>query len=302
MLSFIICTYNREEYISQTLCCLAENHSCTDDYEIILVDNNSTDSTASLCKKFEVEHPNVRYSYFLETQQGLSYARNRGVKEANGDILVFLDDDAFVQENYVSNLINHLKTNSEIKAFGGKITPFYESGVEPKWMSKWSYSWVSAIDYSDTVTCFGENAYPIGANMGIRKDLISQFDGFNTELGRTGKNMMAGEEKDMWSKVRAKGIDIYYLPDVAVKHCIPERRTTTDYIIRFAQGVGMSERVRTKNIGTFSYIKRLFSECVKWAGTIVLWTQFLLKGQREKGDVLVLFRKEVTKGLIKRTI
>lgn len=297
MLSFIICTYNREEYIYQTLCCLANNHNNIDDYEIILIDNNSTDSTGDLCKQFELEYPHVKYSYFVEKQQGLSFARNRGVREANGDMLVFLDDDAFVQENYIINLIKHLKENSEIQAFGGKITPLYESGIEPKWMSKWSYSWVSAIDYSEKICRFKDNAYPIGANMGIRKNLISQFDGFNTDLGRTGKNMMAGEEKDLWLKVKAKGIDIFYLPDVMVKHCIPERRTTSDYIVRFAKGVGMSERVRTLSISRFSFFKRLFLEMVKWAGSVVLWIKFLLKGEKEKGDVLLLFRKEVTKGL-----
>ena len=108
---------------------------------------------------------------------------------------------------------------------------------------------------------------------------------------------MAGEEKDLWLKVKAKGIDIFYLPDVMVKHCIPERRTTSDYIVRFAKGVGMSERVRTLSISRLAYFKRLFLEMVKWAGSFVLWIKFLLKGEKEKGDVLLLFRKEVTKGL-----
>lgn len=296
MISFIICTYNREEYIYRTLCYLAEQYDSH--FEIILVDNRSTDSTAQLCQQFAAEHPNVPYHYFLEEQQGLSFARNRGIQEAQGDMLVFLDDDAFVQQDYVKNLQAYLTDYPDLQAFGGKIDPMYESGKEPEWMSKWAYTWVSAIDYAPQMCPFRDNAYPIGANMGIRKELALRCGGFNTELGRTGKNLMAGEEKDLWTKVRALGHVIYYLPEVAVRHCIPEKRTTRDYIIRMAEGVGMSERVRTLGQSKQKYLLRICTEGIKWGGTIVLWCRYMLEGTPAKANALVLFRKHVTHGLL----
>ena len=72
---------------------------------------------------------------FTETQQGLSFARNRGIQEAQGEILLFLDDDAFMQKNYLHRLVLYLKNHPDAAAFGGKITPFYENGQIPEWMS-----------------------------------------------------------------------------------------------------------------------------------------------------------------------
>jgi hypothetical protein len=122
--------------------------------------------------------------------------------------------------------------------------------------------------------------------------------GFNTQLGRSGKNTMAGEEKDFFNRIRERGGRILYLPDVRVQHCIPPSRTTLDFIARLGDGVGASERYRTKNIGQCAYFKRLAGEAVKWAATLLLWARYAIVGQRIKGSVLVKFRWHVTKKLI----
>ena len=298
MLSFIICTYNREKYIYECLSRLASN-SAKEGWEIVLVNNNSTDNTAAECERFVEDYKPTNYRYVVETKQGLSFARNRGIAEAKGDWLVFLDDDAMVGEDYIANLQAHLKQHPEAGAFGGQIEPFFEDG-EPEWCSKWSMGFVSAIDRGDKVHVFPDNKFPIGANMGIKREVIEKVGMFNTELGRTGNNLLAGEEKDLFNRIREAGYEILYLPNIGVKHCIPGRRTTREFVERLAYGVGVSERIRTRNIGTRAYAERLFKEMIKWAGTIVLWCQYLLKGQKGKGDILVLFRYHVTKGIIGR--
>lgn len=295
MISFIICTYNRDKYIYECLSRLAKNTEQTG-WEIVLINNNSTDNTAAECKRFESDYPNVNYRYFLEKQQGLSFARNRGIAEAKGEWLVFLDDDAMVDTDYIANLRNHLKSHPEVSAFGGKIEPFFEDG-EPEWYSKWSMGFVSAIDRGDSVHEFPENKFPIGANMGIKRDIFEKVGDFNTELGRTGNNLLAGEEKDLFNRIRKAGGSIYYFPNIDIKHCIPGRRTTNEFVARLAYGVGVSERLRTQHIGTWSYIKRLVLESVKWIGTITLWCIYTLQGHRPKGDILVVFRRNVTRGL-----
>lgn len=135
--------------------------------------------------------------------------------------------------------------------------------------------------------------------MGIKREVIEKVGVFNTELGRTGNNLLAGEEKDLFNRIRKAGGRILYFPNIGVKHCIPGRRTTKEFVARLAYGVGVSERLRTRHIGTGAYCKRLFMEFVKWAGTIVLWCQYTIQRNRPKGDILVLFRCNVTKGLIK---
>ena len=295
IISFIICTYNRDKYIYECFSRLASN-TVKKGWEIVLVNNNSTDHTSAECARFANDFPNARYHYFVETQQGLSFARNRGIEEAKGDWFVFLDDDAMVAPDYITNLQKHLSAHPEAAAFGGQIEPFFEDG-EPDWYSRWSMGFVSAIDRGSQTHVFPDNKFPIGANMGIQREIIDRVGVFNTELGRTGNNLLAGEEKDLFNRIRKAEGKVLYFPNIGVKHCIPGRRTTREFVERLANGVGVSERIRTKKMGSCAYAKRLFMEMIKWGGTIVLWCQYTIQGHRPKGDILVLFRYHVTKGL-----
>jgi len=180
----------------------------------------------------------------------------------------------------------------------GKILPKFESGIPPKWLSKWTYSWVSAIDLGKNTHEFKGDKYPIGANMGIKKNVLNKVGHFNNKLGRSKNNLMAGEEKDIFNRIKNLGEKILYFPNIEVQHVIPLQRTTDDYIIRMGQGVGMSEKVRTLGISKTNYFKRLFAEFIKWMASVVLFIGFCLKFQPAKGTKLLVFRWNVTKGLL----
>ncbi len=297
-ISFIICTYNRDKYIYRCLRQLAANPN-QDDWETVLVDNNSTDNTASECRRFVSDYAPSHYHYIVETQQGLSFARNRGITEAKGEWLVFLDDDSMVGPDYVPNLLILLRENPAAGAFGGKITPFFE-GQTPPWMSRWATGFVSGIDMGSNVRIFPKGKFPIGANMGISRRTIEQAGVFNTALGRNKENLSGGEEKDIFLRIQALGIPIYYFPNIGVQHCIPAHRTTTDFIQRLGYGVGTSERLRTLCIGRGAYARRLFMEFIKWGATLLLWCFYLLTGTPAKGKILLLFRSQVSKGLLSK--
>lgn len=297
MISVIICTYNRDKFLYRALQHVAENNFPTTSYEIILVNNNSTDRTEEECQRFSHDYPKVQFHYYLETLQGLSYARNRGIKESHGDLLVFLDDDSFIQKDYLEHLQLQMERHPEAMAFGGKITPLFESGKAPKWMCKWNYSWLSAIDKGESVIPFEGKSYPIGANMGFRKACLDRIGDFNTELGRSKKNLMAGEEKDLFNRMKEQQLPILYFPDIAVEHVIPEKRTTKEYIIKMAYGIGMSERLRCLKEGKSALLKRHLSEGFKWGATLMLWVLYTLQLRPYVGNMLVLFRWYVTKGL-----
>lgn len=297
-ISVIVCTYNRDKYIYSTLQHIADNNFPIDEYEIILIDNNCTDQTEAECKRFQANFPDLNFRYYIETRQGLSFARNKGIQEARGNILVFLDDDAFMQRNYLLNLFGHMNTYPDTAAFGGKIVPYYETERVPEWMSKWTYSWVSAIDKGKQTCLFKGNSYPIGANMGFRKNIFLQIGNFNTELGRNKGNLMGGEEKDIFNRLKAQKQNIYYFPDIEVQHVIPEQRTTPTYIKKMAWGIGKSEQIRTLKISRIAYVKRLFSEIVKWMASLLLWISYLCKLAPQKGYILLYFRWYVTKGLL----
>lgn len=280
---------------------LAQNDLSPHLYEIILINNNSTDQTEEKCKAFQKDYPQVAFRYFIETNQGLSYARNRGIVEAIGGVLVFLDDDSFVNQEYLANLVQYLNKYPDMIAFGGEITPLFETGITPAWLSKWSYSWVSAINLGNEVSLFAGGKYPIGANMGFKKEYFVNNGFFNTSLGRSKKNMMAGEEKDIFDRRNQTIEKIYYLPNLKVQHVIPENRTTKAYIRRLGEGIGMSEKLRTLNISKLCYVKRIFSEMVRWMASFVLFFSFAIIFQPQKGTVLLIFRWSVTQGLFSKT-
>lgn len=202
-----------------------------------------------------------------------------------------------VQADYIENLGNFLVSHPNAGAFGGAIEPFFEE-ESPVWLSKWSMGFVSAINLGNEVKLFPKDKYPIGANMGIARNVINQIGDFNTSLGRTKNLLLGGEEKDIFMRIHAEGYPIYYFPLIEVKHCIPPRRTTDEYIRNLGYGVGVSERMRTCSISRLVYIKRLVAECIKWGGTIVLWFLYAISFQLPKGNVLVRFRYNVSKGLI----
>lgn len=300
MISLIVCTYNRRQYIYSALQHIAANRYDASKYEIVLVNNNSTDDTEVECKRFVADYSDVPFYYFIETKQGLSHARNRGIHESKGDVLVFLDDDSLVDPDYLPRLEQYMVQYPDMMAFGGRITPLFESGVAPVWLSPWTYSWVSAIDMGKQVRLFEGGKFPIGANMGIRRECIDKIGLFNTSLGRTEKNLMGGEEKDLFNRVKAQGMPIYYFPYIHVHHVIPPQRTTDEFIERMADGIGVSERVRTCQISKLAYFKRLIMEVIKWGGTFVLFFRYMFEGKPKRGSILLLFRSHVTRGLLGR--
>lgn len=296
-ISVIVCTYNRDRFIYETLARIAKNTYPADKYEIILINNNSTDQTAKECQRFHQDYPDVNFRYFIESAQGLSYARNRGIKESKGEILVFLDDDSFIHHTYLQRLANYLKQYPTADAFGGKIKPLFESDTTPRWLGKWTYSWVSAIDKGEKVCLFKGKSYPIGANMGIKRSALP--DGlFNTALGRNKGNLMGGEEKDLFNRLKAAHKNIFYFPGIEVMHVIPEKRTTREYIKNLALGVGKSEQLRTMKISRTAYAKALIMEMIKWAASIVLCISYTLIGMPQKGEILLYFRRYVSQGLL----
>ncbi len=295
MISVIICTYNRERYIGRVLSALSEEEF--HDFEVIVVDNNSTDGTLQTVRDFAAEHPTFPVKILSEPRQGLSYARNTGIEASHGDLLAFLDDDAIPHHGYLANLARGMQTHSEAIGFGGRITPIFEDCSAPKWLCRWTMGWVSGLDKGEADCLFRSREFPIGANMGLRHEAFEKVGTFDTGLGRCGGNLSGGEEKDLFYRVQAQGGKIIYLPDVKVDHVIPQRRTTRKYVIEFAKGVGRSEKRRSLGEGT--YPRRLLSELVKWAGTLVLFLGYLAAMRPTCAATLVLFRWHVSRELLR---
>lgn len=294
--SVIICTYNRVTYLPRTLEALANQSVPFQDFEILLIDNNSSDHTPEACTGFREKHPELNFRYLTEPLQGLSYARNRGINEAQSDILVFIDDDAFATPDYLYNLIRFFESTPEAAAAGGRIYPLFES-ERPDWLPEILMSLMSVIDLGDRV-CLFKKKFPIGANMAFRKKTIQTYGNFNVRLGRRGDNLEGAEEKDLFLKIMAAGEKVYYIPDAIVRHVIPDKRLSFDHFRRQAIGIGYSERVRSQEISSSSYFKSLFRECLKWGVSWIMCIGYWLTLRFRKGWSLIIFRWYVSKGLL----
>lgn len=298
-LSVIICTYNRDKYIYNVLKSIAENDFPKDRYEIVLVNNNCTDQTESECSRFLQDFSDVDLKIFKEAHQGLSYARNRGISEAEGDVLVYVDDDAVVNSGYLKTYADFFDTHPEVDAAGGRIVPRYETS-EPDWFSKYTRQLITAqLDFGKKECRFPKGKFPGGGNAAYRKTVFDRVGFFNVELGRKGTGLIGAEEKDLFDKMTDQGIQFFYLPDAVLYHIIPDSKLTKDYFERWTYAIGKSEYLRTRS-SRKKYVKRIFRETVKWGGTLVLWLRFLVSLQPNKGNKLIRFRYNVTRGLLGR--
>lgn len=298
MLSVIICTYNRQKYIYNCLHSIANNTLETKQYEIVLINNNSTDNTEAECNRFCTDYPQVRFNYFVETNQGLSYARNRGIAEAKGEVLVYVDDDAVVSKDYLLTVARFFAATPDAMATGGAIYPVYET-EEPEWMSVYTKALITAYkDEGSKIVRLRGSKFPSGGNAAYRREVFDRVGLFDTELGRKGTSLISGEEKAIFDKMKKLDMPIYYLPDMILYHIIPPSKLTKEYFDNLTLSIGKSEKLRTLSVSRAAYAKRIVEEIVKWVASILLCLGFCLQLSPGKGIKLLQFRFNVSKGLI----
>ena len=297
-LSIIICSYNRASYISGALDSLYHQSAGLDNFEAIIVDNNSTDNTAEVFKQWRSSHANGSFTYLTESKQGASFARNTGAEGAKGQWLCFMDDDAIANSNYVENIIKHIKTKPEAIGFGGRIIPKYIPSA-PEWMSYYVSSLVGNFDYAPTACAFENGKYPLESNMIVKKDIYDSIGGFNTQLpGVVGTLRIGGEGKELFYKILALGHTIYYDPAICVHHVVEVKKLTPEYMYRVASGIGRGEKTRTLSISKGSYFKKIIEYLFKLGAAFVIGFKYLLQCKPAKTWPVIQFRIDALKGLL----
>lgn len=298
ILSIVICSYNRASYISGALDSLYHQSAGLDNFEAIIVDNNSTDNTAEVFKQWRSSHANGSFTYLTESKQGASFARNTGAEGAKGQWLCFMDDDAIANSNYVENIIKHIKTKPEAIGFGGRIIPKYIPSA-PEWMSYYVSSLVGNFDYAPTACAFENGKYPLESNMIVKKDIYDSIGGFNTQLpGVVGTLRIGGEGKELFYKLLALGHTIYYDPAICVEHVVEVKKLTPEYMYRVASGIGRGEKTRTLSISKGSYFKKIIEYLFKLGAAFVIGFKYLLQCKPAKTWPVIQFRIDALKGLL----
>lgn len=295
--SIIICTYNREQFLPGLFDSIVAQTMPRELFETVLINNSSTDNTERLCRAFIEANPELRISYFVEERLGLSYARNRGIGESRGEYLTFADDDAIMAEDFCTQICRYLDNNEDVGEVGGPAALRFLCEI-PRWHNRYLASLFGYFEPSKSeYKMKGRTGdYPRGLNMSFRRTAFERCGDFDITLGRIGKGLLGGEEKDIAFRVMDSGFRVGYSPKIKVEHLVPAERTTTEFIRRQALGTGFSERLRSRGEGT--YPKRLLAEAFKWAATLVLWVLYMLSGRAAAANMLVRFRFWVSRGLL----
>lgn len=296
--SFITCTYNRAENLRKTLESLCEQTLSPNNYEIIVIDNNSSDNTAEVCADIKEKHFEKQIYYFKEINQGLSFALNRGIKEAKGDFIIYVDDDETIGPKHLKRLHEYLNEYKDAVLIGTQVIPIYE-GKEPKWMSHFTQRLIGGyFNAGHSVKKLEKSNYPGTGHTIIKRELYSKYGFYNTDLGRTGTSLLGAEDKDMIFRLVNNNVECYYFPDIPIYHHIPAYKLTDAFFDKLTLSIGKSERIRTQAISMQAYRRRVFDEFVKWVASIVLCIFYMIILKPSKGIRLLRFRKNVTRGLL----
>ncbi|MEL7034317.1 MAG: glycosyltransferase family 2 protein [Cyanobacteria bacterium J06592_8] len=245
-ISAIICTHNRDNYLGAAIDSLLQQDF--EDYEVIVVDNASSDSTREVTEA-RLPHPKLTYVY--EGVTGLSVARNRGAKEAKSPILAYLDDDAVATPQWLGVLYQAYQENEKLAIAGGKVTLIWPEGIEPpSWLSDTLAGNLGAYDLGgEIVTITNPGLTPRGLNYSLRRSFLDQIGGFDPNLGRVGKNLLSNEELQMTELALEKGWQVAYLPEALVAHNVAPERVKRGWFMERGWWQGISECYREQLAG-----------------------------------------------------
>src|SRR5580704_7035225 len=239
-ITVILCTHNRARTLATALESIAsQTIPQSIGWEVLVVDNNSSDETLQVVQDHQKRHPE-RFRYFFEQQQGISHARNRGIREARGEILAFMDDDEAAVPDWLQNLTANLH-NGEWSGAGGRILPQWNCD-RPRWLSDRSAFTLAPLAVFDLGTKGGPlTESPFGANMAFRKEVFNACGGFRTDLGRVGKGMLSGEDSELGRRVIAAGRRLRYEPSAVTYHPVEEFRVHRKYFLQWWFNKGRSD-------------------------------------------------------------
>ncbi len=247
MISVIIPTRNRDSMLRETLISVLFQDLDPKLYEVIVVDNGSTDKTKDVVGQLENLVPNLKYIF--EESLGLHYGRHAGIKSSKADIIVFIDDDVIVKEDWLSS-INEAFSDLDVMMVGGSNLPFYQT-TPPKWLvDMWNmsdngeYKSIPSLSVSE----LGNEKKIIspylvwGCNFAIRKSVLAQTEGFHPDGMPADLMHFRGDGETYVSKfVEDNGLKCVFTPGASLYHKVTASRMTKDYFYKRSFNQGLSD-------------------------------------------------------------
>ena len=302
-ITVILCTYQRCNSLKKALQSVAGSVlPSAVEWEVLVVDNNSTDGTPQVVEEFSRRYPG-RFRYLFEPKPGKSFALNSGIREAHGDVLAFMDDDVTVEPTWLQKLTAVLESD-DWAGIGGRILP-EQDFTPPRWLSlSGPHDAAPLALWERGLTAMSLFEPPFGTNMAFKRRVFEQYGGFRTDLGPRpdSKDPQKSEDSEFSRRLLAGGERLYYEPAAVVYHPVLEERVCKQYFLRWWFDKSRAEvRVAGIRPGTKWFFQGvplyMYRRFVFWVAMwMVAWkpaTRFSnkLKVWRKAGEIVEAYRQ-----------
>lgn len=281
----VISTYNRSQILGRALESILGQQNEGVRYEVIVVDNNSTDATREVVESYLARgQPNL--SYLFEPEQGVSYTRNTGIASARAPIIAFADDDVRVAKDWIANIKRAFDQHPEIDCIGGKVLPDWQT-KPPAWLTLNHWMPLALLDYGNEPFYISANKRLclVSANLALRRQLLTETGLFAPDLQRVRDNIGSMEDMELLERIWQTGRECLYVPNLIVTTEVPVERMTKDYHRRWHTGHGhffaimRSEEMEQSFSRLFDVPVHLYKQVIADAAA---WFKYFLLGKRER--------------------
>jgi len=250
--SVVIPTHNRAEILARSLEYISRlEASSRVAVETLVVANACTDATEPATRAQMDGFP-FPLRLVAEPEAGLNVARNRGVRESRGEIVTFLDDDAFVDPGWLQALVAAFEEH-DADVVAGKVKLLWEAVERPAWSSSSIEQLLSRLDLGPSVLSLPKPGQLVGANFAVRRRVLDRLGGFADGLDRAGRDLLSGGDTEFAIRAQRAGCKLVYAPGMAVRHWVAPGRLDLRYLDRVARARGRTRVALHRSLGSFEF-------------------------------------------------
>jgi len=246
LITVALCTHNHLDRLKLSLAALKTLESPTQGWELLVVDNASSDGTDEYLAGADWRPVSVPARVVREAKLGLSNARNRAIDEATGDYLLFIDDDETPHPNW---LVHHAAAMAQHHpdAQGGPIDVQLVGGARPSWLRDELLGFIGKLDHRQGASWLTQPDTPIfGGNFAFRRSVFARIGNFDAGLGRLGGANFGGEDIEIYDRLLGAGCRVRWVPDALIYHRVESPKLRRRYFLdlHFKEGRMKGSRAR----------------------------------------------------------
>ena len=239
-ISVVLPTHNGESLLRRALRPLVTQTLPASEYEVIVVDNGSTDGTRAILDEFSRMHGVL---HLQESRLGAAVARNTGWRAARGEWVAFVDDDVSVPPDWLESILESIaSSDATVACVGGPVRPIWEAS-RPPWLHDGLLWSLSIIDWGDMRRELVDvpQEWLVSANMAVRRDTLQELGGFHPDLDKIGDRHLGNGETHLQRRLISAGHVCIFDPEVSVEHCVRATRLTQAWFLSRCYQQGLSD-------------------------------------------------------------